>query len=225
MNDNIIYKITNLVNGKIYVGQTSKDLDVRWKYHKAKHSNPKVNILLYLSMRKYGISNFKIEEIERVNINNVCDKEIFYIEFYSSFYKTGKGYNMTLGGRKAANISMHPNLDKIKKKMSKSKLGIKNNRFGKPHSEESKILMSKNHADYSGDKHPQAINYKITSPENKIYIIYGEFLKFCKTHNLSHHVLRSNVNKGIINSITHKRSLRHYGWSIEKLKPKIEIQF
>ena len=58
-----IYKITNLINGKIYVGK-SKNPKVRWRQHKS-HSK-KRNTKLYYAMRKYGIENFIFEVLEEL---------------------------------------------------------------------------------------------------------------------------------------------------------------
>ena len=55
----IIYKITNLINNKIYIGLTTCSLKERWNNHRhCAKSDPRH---LYCSMRKYGIENFKIE--------------------------------------------------------------------------------------------------------------------------------------------------------------------
>jgi len=217
MGKSIIYKITNLVNGKIYIGQTSKSLNSRWDTHKAKYTNLKVKIILYNSMRKHGINKFVIEELERTSSDKVCERERYYIQLYDSFYKSGKGYNMTKGGENADTINNHPNIHIIKEKMSLSKLGSKNNRFGIKHTEETKLKMSDNHADFKKSNHPQAISFLITSPEGVDYKIKGTFKSFCKQHKLSHHVMRENINKGVINNITHKRSLRHNGWVINRI--------
>ena len=84
-----IYKITNLINEKIYVGK-SKNPKVRWRQHKS-HSQ-KRNTKLYYAMRKYGIENFIFEVLEECNENTINDKEIYYISSLNPYY------NMTDGG-------------------------------------------------------------------------------------------------------------------------------
>lgn len=86
-----IYKITNLINNKVYIGQTSRTIATRWSQHK--NSSLTVDTHLYRAMRKYGIENFIIEPIEETVLLN--EREIYWISYYNSFEK---GYNMTQGG-------------------------------------------------------------------------------------------------------------------------------
>lgn len=60
-----IYQITNLINNKKYVGQTRFSIEQRWKQHTYTALNrPKIKYALYDAMRKYGIDNFRIQELE-----------------------------------------------------------------------------------------------------------------------------------------------------------------
>ena len=91
-----IYKITNKINNKIYIGKTLKTIEERWKEHcKDYKKDSEEKRPLYSAMKKYGIENFKIEEIEKCNINIVNEREKYWIEYYSSFKN---GYNATKGG-------------------------------------------------------------------------------------------------------------------------------
>ena len=90
-----IYKITNLLNEKCYIGKTDTNtIEGRFKEH-IKDSRKYTDRPLYRAFNKYGIENFKIEEIEECNINNSCEREKYWIEYYGSFKY---GYNATLGG-------------------------------------------------------------------------------------------------------------------------------
>ena len=88
-----IYKITNTINNQCYIGQ-SKDIQARWSKHlSAYKTSPEWK--LYRAFKKYGISNFSFEIIEECKIEELNEKEIYWIAYYDSF---NNGYNMTLGG-------------------------------------------------------------------------------------------------------------------------------
>jgi group I intron endonuclease len=92
-----IYKITNMVNRKVYIGQ-STNIKRRWKDHKKDafwENNPEYEYPLYRAMRKYGIDSFSFEVIEECSKEELNEKEKLYIAQYDS-YKNG--YNQTEGG-------------------------------------------------------------------------------------------------------------------------------
>jgi len=93
-----IYKITNILNGKVYIGQ-SKDIDRRFSEHKRhyKIESHRNKIALYKSMWKYGVENFKFEVLEETSNTNLDEREKFYIEIYKSNNRNF-GYNLTDGG-------------------------------------------------------------------------------------------------------------------------------
>lgn len=93
-----IYKITNNINKKVYIGQTN-DIDRRFKEHKRCGSYEENEKLLYRAINKYGIDNFSFDIIEGP-IKNYNEREIYWINYYNSFVanKNSWGYNMTPGG-------------------------------------------------------------------------------------------------------------------------------
>jgi len=92
----IIYKITCKVNGKVYIGQTTKSLERRWKEHV--HASRTEDTLLYYAMRKHGIDYFEIDTIEICNSReSLNDREKHWIEHFLSFGENG--YNATAGGQ------------------------------------------------------------------------------------------------------------------------------
>lgn len=91
-----IYKITNKINGKVYIGQ-SKDVEKRLNSHRSCSTN----IHLNNSINKYGSSNFLFECIEECDVANLNDRERFYINMYESM-NPDKGYNLTSGGERDA---------------------------------------------------------------------------------------------------------------------------
>ena len=88
-----IYKVINNINGKIYIGKTTRTIKERWKEH-LETMNYKRN-KFYNALNKYKIDNFTIEEIEECDDNILNEREIYWINFYNS-YKNG--YNSTGGG-------------------------------------------------------------------------------------------------------------------------------
>lgn len=91
-----IYKITNDINNKIYVGKTNLDIKTRWRTHLADRTREhNLNRPLYRAMNKYGIEHFHIEEIEECSIEEAPIREQYWIEHYNSYHY---GYNATLGG-------------------------------------------------------------------------------------------------------------------------------
>lgn len=91
-----IYKITNTINQKVYIGKTNFSIEQRWKEHCRESKRKKnINRPLYQAINKYGISSFTIEEIESCLIEESYDREKFWISYYDSFIN---GYNATLGG-------------------------------------------------------------------------------------------------------------------------------
>lgn len=125
----IIYKITNNINGKIYIGQTKNPLTNRINEHiKANNS------LISRAIKKYGIKSFTIESISSAQTRKeLCSKEIEFIQ--SSNCKSPNGYNLTDGGDGGATWT-GPHTEK-----TKEILRIKNTGW-KP-SEETRKNMSK----------------------------------------------------------------------------------
>ena len=91
-----IYKITNTVNGKVYVGNTSRSIEKRWHEHcsDAKRDRSK-HRPLYAAINKYGIEKFKIEAIEECDMSIAPERERYWIERLGTFKD---GYNNTMGG-------------------------------------------------------------------------------------------------------------------------------
>ena len=85
-----IYKITNQCNGKIYIGQ-SKNIEERWEEHKRKMQVR--NTQLYQAMRFFGIENFVFEIIKECSLDQLNEREQYYIHKYDSI---NKGYNMNI---------------------------------------------------------------------------------------------------------------------------------
>lgn len=90
-----IYKITNILNQKSYIGKTEKSEPLlRWKEHlrdsikEYKNKRP-----LYDALKKYGKENFTFEVLEETS--QPIEREIYYISLYNTYRE---GYNATIGG-------------------------------------------------------------------------------------------------------------------------------
>lgn len=93
-----IYKITNLINGKIYIGQTRFSIKKRYERHLYEAQRGVLQYPLYKAIRKYGNKNFNVEQIEEVSEDLLDERERYWIKYYDSFIKNNKGYNCTYGG-------------------------------------------------------------------------------------------------------------------------------
>ena len=92
-----IYKITNDVNEKVYIGKTLHSVEKRWKEHINDSKRERTeNRPLYRAMNKYGVEHFHIETIEECVEEIAEEREVFWIKEYNSFGKNG--YNATIGG-------------------------------------------------------------------------------------------------------------------------------
>ena len=97
-----IYKISNDINNKVYIGKTTYNIQKRWKEHcNDLHRRKLEKRPLYNAMNKYGIEHFYIELVEECSIDVLSEREIYWIESYNSFKN---GYNATKGGDGAYRI-------------------------------------------------------------------------------------------------------------------------
>lgn len=114
-----VYKITNIVNSKFYIGSSSHDINNRINVHKRLlKQNKHENSYLQASYNKYNLENFKFEIIELCNKKVCIKREQYYLDLYTP-YKRSIGYNIN---EKAEYIST--SLPSLGNK-------IKNNRGGK----------------------------------------------------------------------------------------------
>ena len=93
-----IYKITNKINGKIYIGQTQQHYTTRFIQHLSHARTGESNHKLARAIRKYGEENFFIEVIEEIPISDLDEREIYWIAHYDST-NDKNGYNILAGGQ------------------------------------------------------------------------------------------------------------------------------
>lgn len=129
-----IYQIKNKANGKVYIG-SSKNLKRRFSQHKRQlNNNYHDNRHLQYSFNKYGQNNFEFHIIEITNLEEMLEREEFWINHLKS-YDSNYGYNRS---RTAVSPSLS---DEGKKKLSEERKGKNNPFYGKTHSEESIRLI------------------------------------------------------------------------------------
>lgn len=100
----IIYKLTNGINGKIYIGLTTATLEKRLRQHHygSRHGADRP---LYRAMRKYGEDIFSAEAIDTAEtLEELKQKEQYWIKYYDSY---SKGYNATRGGDTSTKNTIH----------------------------------------------------------------------------------------------------------------------
>lgn len=125
-----VYKITNKINKKVYIGQTIRDPNQRFLRHLSDALHDVLDTYFARAIRKYGKDNFELEIIDTAETREeLTQKELYWISFYDSCNKN-KGYNCSpggypCGGNTYAGID-EVMLTKIKNKLSKSKKGGKN---------------------------------------------------------------------------------------------------
>ncbi len=118
-----IYKISNLKNNKIYIGKTTGTIQKRFKQH-IRNAQQHINRYLYDAMNCYGYDNFKIEQIEQVNNDQLDEREIFWIAFLNS-QNPQIGYNMTSGGQGGDTWTNNPHKQETIKKIKEKNTGKK----------------------------------------------------------------------------------------------------
>lgn len=134
----IVYKVTNIVNGKSYIGQTIFSLNQRQYQHINDALSNKDTYYFHRALRKHGPDNFTWEIIHD-NIDTIEELnklEIYYIGKFDTFEN---GYNLTLGG---GGVKGRKCSEETRQKLSKALSGEKHPLYGKKHSEESKRKMS-----------------------------------------------------------------------------------
>jgi group I intron endonuclease len=122
----VIYKVTNLLDGMIYVGQDTKNRDT---YYGS-------GLLIKRAISKYGKQNFKREILEHCKTKEqLNEREVFWIRELKAIEN---GYNICKGGQ-------GQNTDEVKKRFSESRKGVNNSMFGRKHTDRvRKIISEKN---------------------------------------------------------------------------------
>jgi len=134
-----IYLIKNIINDKLYVGQAQ---NLCFRFREYRRAKPRASKHLLRSFLKYGINNFEVTILEKVEIARLNEREQFWMDFYQS-YRHDIGYNIckeagTTRGRKRP----EKECKKISK-LAKLRVGNKNPFYGRKHTQETKDKIGK----------------------------------------------------------------------------------
>lgn len=131
----IIYKAQNKINGKLYIGQTSKTLEERIKAHLWNNQT-----YFQRALRKYGVQSFDWSTVDSSEDRDVLnDKEEYWISYFNS--KVPNGYNITDGGDGVIGLREGPNKGRKFSKEWIEKIRKAHIGKGHPHSEETKVKL------------------------------------------------------------------------------------
>lgn len=193
-----IYKATNLINNKSYIGFTNNH-KIRKRDHLSSAKSGSDNCpKFYRSIRKYGPENFTWELLWQSPCKGTALlAEYYYINIFDSIKN---GLNCTAGGNcppswKGTKFSKQRCLQ-----ISKSMMGKKNHMYGKHHTEETKKYLSKINSGVNspryGDHTPndkKANTYKVNYKNNTFII--ENLNTFCKEHNFNYNTAKSNIQQ------------------------------
>lgn len=150
----VIYKITNAVNGKVYIGLTQNPVQERFRRHVNDAKNHVIDTHLTRAINKYGEENFSWEIIDSAATREeLVEKEEYWIRYYDSCHK---GYNTSPGGHACGGNTYYAieNLNEIKQKLSDSKKGGLN-----PNSRRIKMLDLQENAQTIFDSMQEAADF------------------------------------------------------------------
>lgn len=152
-----IYRITNLINGKTYIGQH--------KYKKLNDEYMGSGVLIKRAIKKHGIENFKKEILySRIQYRETADDmERFAIAKERAIGKAE--YNLANGGE---GLSGYKHSEEYKRKKSEQNKGENNPNYGKHHSEETKKKISEARKKYVGKNHPMYGKHHSEETKKKI---------------------------------------------------------
>ena len=188
-----IYIITNLVNGKSYIGKSESSVVERMSQHRR---NYRSSVILQRAISKYGINNFRFSIIEKCPPDKCSEREIYWIDVYG----IKNLYNIAKGGHGGDTISNLPE-DKYNDYIEK---------LSKPRPENFKVAQS---IRFKGENNPMYGKKHSEDTRNKL----SESRKGHKNHCYGKRL----VNNGIINMFVSREDIDNYlksGWVLGKIK-------
>lgn len=188
-----VYLITNKINNKKYVGITN-DYKKRWANHKC-CNNPTMAIAK--AIKKYGAENFNFELIEEnVPLEKIDEKEIYYIKLYESHVSTGKGYNISKGGRYNIENSVRIGTDNGRALLNEEQVKYIKNHRDLPemilyeqfsdiitYNTFKKVYLNKTYKNIKPTVEPYPFNFEFSCQFNKGKLTYSEVVELRQQYN------------------------------------------
>jgi group I intron endonuclease len=196
-----IYKITNSINGKIYIG-SAQWIHRRWDRHRSdlnlqRHGSRH----LQRSFNKHGMSVFIFEVIEECSVEDLLVREQYYLDLYKSFDpKIGYNISPTAG----SNLGWKAT-DETRKRMSDSRKGIPKTAAQNEANRKSMIALNR-----TGLNNPASKIFYLTDPEGNQHEVKGGLKKFCTS---------KGIRYSSINEVGHGLRDEYRGWTAYKIVP------
>jgi group I intron endonuclease len=241
----IIYRATNSVNRKVYIGQTVENLLQRKAKHFQDAKDKSKRIVFHKALNKYGKDNFEWDVIDVAkNAEELNNKEIFWIKHFNSHIKNNKGYNMTNGG--LGSVGYKHRIEDVEKMMIIQRKRVESEGYihpflGKNHTDETKKTLSKiaekrfeninnhpwlgrNHSEESKRKMSESQTGKMVGADNPRaepvvqLSLEGEFIKKYDTLTDGAYSISNSASTGAISRCCSEdlKTIYGYIWIYEK---------
>lgn len=212
-----IYCITNLINNKMYIGQTARLLSERWKDHLESSKDLNNQRPLYLAMRKYGIENFSCSIIEQCPDSILNEREQYWIKEKQTWISEypNKGYNLTCGGNNGTKYSydyirlLYKNgmsQSEIREELQCDPLVIRQAIFTDETITEKDKQENRHNAAVRSQKGSMKKVQAIDPNTNEIYKIFDSISEASKFFNIDHACISAAIRKG------RPHKCRNYYW-------------
>lgn len=204
-----IYKITNLINGKVYIG-SAVNIQKRWRREK---QGKEINIYFVRALKKYGIENFKFEILEECEKEKLIEREQYYIDKYylnkkGKFIKS-RGYNINPIAGSTLGYKHTKTTKKMLSESHKGKnIGEKNYWYGKNRTGENGPNFGRHFSDITKRKMSEASKCEKNSQAKLNWNIVNEIRKLWGTRGWKQILLAEKYDlsrEAISNIVNNKR--------------------
>lgn len=226
-----VYKITNLVNQKAYIGITTRDPNHRWWEH-CNSAKKGSDFFIHQAIRKYGEESFSFQVIAQTKtLEDLKELEIILIEQHGTHMSLQKGYNKTTGGDGATFFGKTGALDAltgeriglvdcddprwVTGELVHCKVGVKRS-FSESLSQYAKTR--------TGSKNSHAKKFTLISPDGEEHLIHGNCREYVEGLGLKYSALYDYIDKGVPvppPSVYHMKNasqerLKTVGWQLNR---------